>query len=69
MKERLLVTKKKERLFRAGAGSSLHLMDAFHVELVDCLMDLQAAGSSGMSNTIAETDSIMVESALETRSF
>lgn len=56
-------------MFRAGAGSSLHLMDAFHVELVDCLMDLQAAGSSGMSNTIAETDSIMVESALETRSF
>lgn len=32
-------------------------------------MGLQAAGSSGMSNTIAETDSIMVKSALETRSF
>lgn len=54
---------------KAGAGHCQHLLDAFHVEMIACLMGIRAAAELGISNVIVETDSSMVKVALETSTF
>ncbi|RLM65074.1 hypothetical protein C2845_PM16G01240 [Panicum miliaceum] len=51
---------------KAGAGHCQHLLDAFHAEMIACLMGIRAAIALGISNEIVETDSSV---ALETTRF
>ena len=49
----------------AGAGVVPKALDAFHVEVLGCLAGVQAACERGMSQVIAETDSMMLKMALD----
>jgi hypothetical protein len=44
-------------------------MDAFHAEVVACLMGVKAAGDLGIARVQVETDSLMLKMAMESNSF
>lgn len=57
------------KVVKAGAGKVQFLMNAFHAEALACAAGIRAASECGMQRVTAETDSMMLKSALEKNTF
>uniref|UniRef100_J3MC85 RNase H type-1 domain-containing protein n=1 Tax=Oryza brachyantha TaxID=4533 RepID=J3MC85_ORYBR len=56
-------------VIQARAGAAVHLMDAFHAEVLACAEAIRSASERGMSRIELETNSMMLRQALQDNSF
>lgn len=52
-------------VIQAGKGKILHVLDAWHTELMACINGVKAAQSMGIHNFILETDALLTKQALQ----